>query len=444
MKPTMPTPALRLCGSLLAFGAAALLGLFLLFCLFQVAEMVYASKLVTADIHRSFCPQGEMMVACSPVMARGAFPKKKSRDAFRVFVVGSSQAMGSPYVFQSLNLLGFFFPNEGGISTWLQDYLSAVYPDRRVQVVNAARALGSMMNEHLETFRDIIREGSPDLIVVLAGNNEGPRRDGRRQAPSIEALDGDVAASARRYKTYLEEMVRRSREAGVTLYVLTVPNNLRDWEPTAPSDSGLEEARSLLARGLGRTALASLDARTDTANALRLFYRAKCLDAAGRYDEALRAYIQARDNDLSFFRARSVFNGIVRRAAGKNVRVVDMETILRGYAKDGIPGSDLFHDNCHLKLLANRIAAREIALFHIHDKGLPPQAEERLWAEDSRPLRISRASLEVLYLLKAAKWAEYMLLPRSMREWDANARMMIGNYLQAAKEIRRGRYGQFR
>jgi len=125
-------------------------------------------------------------------------------------------------------------------------------------------------------------------------------------------------------------------------------------------------------------------------------------------------------------RTLSAVNELIRKAGGATVRVLDMERIFRHYAKDGVPGYDLFHDFCHMKLAANKYMAFEIADFFRRDNRLPPAAGERLRAA---PLRdINTAAIRMLYWLKLVKWTEYYLLPRRLQELGGNTSGMINNY----------------
>ncbi|GEM_PF-4213026 len=402
------------------YALAAVNALAVLLLILQMAEMVYASRLAGLPSASSFCRKGDWVLSCDMNMTRSKFPFKKPGNAFRVFVLGSSQAMGSPYVHQEFNRVSRFFPNEGGIATWLEDYFSALLPGKKVQVINATKANGRTMQEHLKTFLEISASYSPDLIIILAGNNE--------QDVAISAAPRGARAGliARNYGASLEKVRSVAAETGIPVYLLTVPNNLRDWQPAGRDDAGLREIKKLIDAGSAAQALRLLKQRSDTDNALRLFYEAKCLDAAGRPDAALPLYVLAKDHDERSMRTLSVVNELIRKAGSKTVRVLDMERLFRRYAKDGIPGYDLFHDYCHMKLAANKYMAFEIADFYLRDNGFPPAARERLRAV---PLRdVSKTAIRVLYWLKIVKWTEYYLLPRWLQELGPNTSGMIKNY----------------
>ena len=401
----MVLPNFRSSGKILLWAVLAGGLLFLALLALQLAEMAYVARLPASK--SAFCPEGDRLVVCSPRMVRGSFPRRKEPGAFRVFIVGSSQAMGSPYVFQRFNTISRLFPNEGGLATWLQDYLSAALPGRAVEVINAAQGNSVAMNRHLEVFREVAAAGSPDLVVVLAGNNERPAEVRDNILPAGVDLDAALAPAVRSFRGALREMTRLSSREGFRLYLLTVPNNVRDYIPEG------DEAAAL-------------------------FRRARALDEQGRRDEARLLYVRAKDRDRSFFRTRSAFNEAIRQASGPGVRVIDMERLLRAYAQDGIPGGDLFHDACHLKLRANQLAAYEVARYFTKDYGLSPDLGERL--RGLRLRSVDRRALGVLYWLKVVKWAQYRFLriffPRELRSFEPNAGAVLRGYWGSLQDLK--------
>jgi len=92
-------------------------------------------------------------------------------DRWRMFVVGGSFAMGTPYVNGEQPRQG----DEGGIPSWIQGNLSARFPDR-VEVVNAA-AGGQDSRRVVEIARETL-DLEPDLLLVATGNNEGNVAEG--------------------------------------------------------------------------------------------------------------------------------------------------------------------------------------------------------------------------------------------------------------------------
>ncbi len=348
-----------------------------------------------------FARSGSSYRTADVSMVEQSFPAEKAAAEFRVFVMGSSEAMGTPYVHQNFNLLSgriLGMPNEGGISTWLARYLERLSPGSRV--VNAAMG-GRDLRDSVGAMKAVLEVGHPDLIVLLDGNNEGYveslRNPGERDGPGLRSA---IDRASVNFERQLAEAAGLARERRIPLYVLTVPNNLRNWVP-------------------------------EGADGAERFARARALDAAGDYASARRAYIQAKDADGAFYRTRSRWNESIRKLASSGVRVIDMERILFGYAPDGIPGDTLFHDYCHMTLAANRIVAFELAKKIAADRG---------W---SGPLALEDANLEIftarqlrrLYLIKAFKWTRARWFGGGDSARRLNARSASHRYLDEVQMI---------
>ena len=357
----------------------------------------------------AFSRDGEVCRTADPAMVAQSFPCRKPAGEFRVFVIGSSQAMGSPYVHQDLNGaadLFFRLPNEGGLATWLQMYLQRLLPGKAVRVVNAAKGAGDLAAS-VATMREAAQWGGADAVVVLDGNNE--RSSAHVEGTWLKAgspLRAAVDDIGGRLRVRLAALTELAEEGRVPTYVLTVPVNLRDWLPQtddAPADMAVRLA--LAARGDAKAA-----ARGRPDDPLDLFLKGRALEAAGDLPAAQAAYRRAKDLDRSFFRMRSSWNDAVRRVRGRYVRVIDMERLLSGYARGGIPGSDLFLDYCHLTLAGNRIVAFEVARRLQADLGLGggPLALDEVPLEPFIRERAGR--LRRLYLAKKAKWLAARLL----------------------------------
>ncbi len=213
-------------------------------------------------------------LARAPVPA--VIAKTKPADAYRVFVLGESAAMG--------------FPEPAfGMPRMLEALLEAKLAGRRVQVINTAM---TAINSH--AIVTIARECAalqPDAVVVMAGNNEvvGPFGPGtifpglhgwqqttrfgqllsRWLNPAlassewrgmamfaehrVNADDPRLESVYRNFETNLSEIVRLSQSAGAKTVVIVPPVNLTeppfaspDGKANAAFQAGrLEEARDL-------------------------------------------------------------------------------------------------------------------------------------------------------------------------------------------------------
>lgn len=108
---------------------------------------------LTTNLYFGWHYQQETLTMPQPCL----LPMTKPPDAIRVFVLGESAAMGTPD------------PSFGSIRI-LEIMLRQYFPDRRLEVVNAAMR---GINSHVLV--DISRECAglkPDLVVIYMGNNE--------------------------------------------------------------------------------------------------------------------------------------------------------------------------------------------------------------------------------------------------------------------------------
>jgi tetratricopeptide (TPR) repeat protein len=255
-----------------------------------------------------------------------------------------------------------------------------------------------------------------DLVLITSGNNEfieasfaeevmkfrgNPmrwwwtvRRDSHLLTFMAETLapvaqDHSTEFREKRIRSVREQSRERAREvhrenlasiaqafekAGTRVYLSTVPVNLRACPPLgtdAPGDAlgpkdpaavrDYRRARSLFEANdfAGAAQLfEELIARHPKSAWLRYLY-ARVLEALDRFEDAREAYLQALDLDRVPLRTSRLFNANATRLADEmDVGFVDLAKAMEAENEVGIPGNDLFLDNCH----PNRAGARVLAL----------------------------------------------------------------------------------
>jgi tetratricopeptide (TPR) repeat protein len=299
-------------------------------------------------------------MARTPVPCR--LPAEKTPGLYRIFVLGSSAAMGVPEPAFSFGRI---------LETMLREH----EPERRFEVVNTAM---TAINSHVVL--PIARDCSafqPDLFIVYAGNNEvvGPygagtvlgsysgslawirssiwlrstrvgqllSRDSRpREWGGMSMfLENRVTADDPRlqkvyshYRQNLTDICRVAQRTGAKIILATVLTNLKD---SAPFAGASEHYRA------GQRAL-----------------------AANQPEEARKHFLLARDHDELRFRADSRINQIVREvAASEQATLVDGD--------EGLPGDDLFYEHVHLNFDGNyKLAA---AIFRKLTSTEPPSQQ---------------------------------------------------------------------
>ncbi|MCX6864656.1 MAG: tetratricopeptide repeat protein, partial [Verrucomicrobia bacterium] len=373
----------------------------------------------------------------------------KPDGSIRIFVLGSSAAMGTPDP-------AFNF---GRI---LAAMLREQYPGVRFEIVNAAM---TAINSHavVEIARDCAAR-QPDLFVVYTGNNEvigpfGPETVFQHwriiraslwvKSTRVGQLLGNTLARFRRqqdaprywrgmetflnnpprlkavddnYRRNLTDICDTARRAGIEVVLSTVAVNLRDCPPLASvhrsglTPDALAKWESLYKAGVeleaGNHITEALDryeaaAMIDERFAELQFRIARCLMKTGRSAEARERFELARDLDVLRFRADSRINALVREVANEKqaagVRFVDTDQQLAQSdpGSHGIPGGGLFYEHVHLTFDGNYALAR--AVFDHVCESLPQLSSSK--KHGAMPSRQRCAEL-----LALTPWDEHQLL----------------------------------
>lgn len=392
-----------------------------------------------------------------------AFPAEKPPNTFRVFVLGSSAALGSP---------DFAY----GFGRILHRMLSDRYPETEIEVVTVAM---TAINSHvvLPVAKECARH-EPDLFIVYLGNNEvvGPYGPGTvlsrlphkssavqvrialsstRIGQLFERLRQSVAASPEMPMTrqasllFLDNLVRSDapglesvyahfaenladiRDAGLAagakVILCTVASNLRDCPPFAPQHRlGLSKAEEEqweriyvegeayeragdVVRAVERYTAA---VEIDDQHADLQYRLARCYWNLGKYERARERYIAARDLDSLRFRADTRTNQVIRSVAeenpGPNVRLADVVAAVADQSPHQVPGDELFYEHVHFTFDGNYLLART--------------AFEQVEAMIPERLSRARGTRELMTKEECAN-----LLAHT--EWDR--RRIIGQVLQA-------------
>ena len=336
-------------------------------------------------------------------------PEKKAPGTYRVFVLGSSAAMGDPEASFSL-------------SRMLETMLRTAFPAQPFEVVNAAV---TAINSHV--VRGIAEDCArlePDLFIVYEGHNEvigpfGPAgvfapflrseqviraaawlkttRTGQllgslhgRGAPAewggmemflkqqIAANDPRLDAVRAHFRANLLAIAGAGRRAGATTLLCTVLTNQRDFAPfLSQHRPGLTPAE-LAAWDAGLAAAVKAQQAGDLPAAEAAYRAAYAIDDRhaefdfrfGRFALQLGRDLDARDllqraHDLDTlrFRTDSKLNQIVRdlgTSGSPALEVVDLAAALAAQSAHGIVGDELVYEHVHLTLRGTYDAAREL------------------------------------------------------------------------------------
>jgi tetratricopeptide (TPR) repeat protein len=343
-------------------------------------------------------------------------PADKANNAYRIFLLGESAALGDPRPAY-------------GVGRYVEVLLRERFPEAKFEVICVAM---TAINSHamLPIARECARHQG-DCWIVYAGNNEmigpfGANTVFGPQAPRLGLVRAGLALRTTRlgqwlaslaqrllpartspelwsglkmfmanqllptdprretvyenFRRNLEDLLEAGRRAGVHVILTSVGSNLKDCGPFASLHrEGLSQvqkgqweqlyqagaaAGAAQRRGDARafyTQAAGLDAQF----AELQFRLGLCNLGLTNHAEALTNFALARDYDALPFRTDSRLNAIAAqtaaRYAGTNVHWLDGAGLLGQHSPQGIPGQELFYEHVHLNFTGNYLLARAFA-----------------------------------------------------------------------------------
>jgi tetratricopeptide (TPR) repeat protein len=383
------------------------------------------------------------------------FPKEKSENAYRVFVLGGSAAAGEPDAAYSFGRI-------------LQAMLRHRYPQTNFEVVITAT---TAINSHviLPISKDCARHNA-DLFVVYMGNNEvvGPYGAGTVFAPFSNSLpyirfhiffkttrvgqlltsfagslshlkgtpkvwrgmemflenqirenDPRLESVYHHFERNMEDIKRIACQSGTKIIFCTVGSNLKDCPPFASLhrsnltasderkwDAIYQEAAAYEAAGKYTEAVERYlaAAQIDDCYADLQFRLGKCYRAMGEFADARDRYIRARDLDTLRFRPHTQINEIIRRTASdrndEGVYLVDADEVFEMNSSHKTTGEELFYEHVHLNFEGNYLLAKSV--FEQVEKILPERIK-RQRAYPSPMLTLKGCAQDLAY----TAWEKY-------------------------------------
>jgi tetratricopeptide (TPR) repeat protein len=295
------------------------------------------------------------------------FLKNKPKNGFRVFVIGCSTAAGFPYT------SGVMFPRI------LQTRLQESYPDKHIEVVNAAM---TAINSY--SFQDRINEildAKPDAVLIYGGHNEfygalgiaskealgtfrflkilhldlldfktyqllretifGAKRlfsvGNKADAESIGTMMQKIAANKdieynstlyklahEHFRKNMESILQKCNRKGVPVYFSELISNIRDLPPLGSSKSkNYPPASEVYQQGLD-------------------------FEKAGDYEKAKTYLYRAKDLDCIHFRATEDLNSVIDDLSQKyGATLIPMKKIFEAKSPHGLIGNNLITEHLH-------------------------------------------------------------------------------------------------
>ena len=339
-------------------------------------------------------------------------PEPKPANTYRIFVLGSSAAMGDPEPAFSL-------------ARQLELLLKTAYPEIHFEVVNAGI---TAINSHV--VRSLARDCAklqPDLFIVYEGNNEviGPYGPGtvfspflgsstaiaagklikstrtgqllamlaRRTKPEktelgdwggmqmflkneIDRDDPRLVTTQALFRENLRAIANFGRSAGASVFLCTVLTNQKDFAPFQsrhrPGLSADEQAKWQALFDEGQRAVESGDDVTAEAKfraalagddhfAELHFQLGRLCLRQNRTNEAREFLQQALDLDVLRFRTDSRLNQTIRELASeRGVTVVDLAAAAEKHSTSGVVGDEFLYEHVHLNFQGTYLLAREL------------------------------------------------------------------------------------
>lgn len=230
----------------------------------------------------------------------------------------------------------------------------------------------------------------------------------------------------------LRAMISLCRNAGVPVIMVESASNLKDFSPFK-SEHGSDLSagdKKEIRRMLDRTAALLQSGKTEEALSLALettrkdpafaeshFWEGRAFLAAGRYSEAKKSFVKARDLDVCPLRCISELEAQISDVStAENALLIPYREALEENAaesgdKSGIPGNESFLDHVHPTIEKHQFLA-EMILEKIRADGLiklsrnlSPEERQDIFKKGVEGLEPSFFALRDLNLAKTLRWA---------------------------------------
>ncbi len=402
--------------------------------------------------------------ADAPTFYLQQFLQDKPDGVFRVFSLGDSTAMG--------------FPENpfAAYTDFLRLMMEDTDPGRRYEFVNlGVTALNSWC------IADMAEEAvqyHPDLLIVYTGHNEyyGVMRGGAWLPPEWtyfvrslaihQAIDRLILAltpkpkeqstktlmgvlgrertvpphskererSRKRYEQNIRRLIQIAQSNNIPIVFVKPVANLSEHRPfasvseeTLPAEQK-QQFRAHLTEGLkAENQKDWTAAEKDYSEAVKMlpdcahahYELGRVLQNAGRKEDALSEYVEARDLDMIPFRAPSaILKTLTQVCQESQVPCVDADPDFMAASATGLPGLDLFWEHVHPKRIGHVILAEAI-LKEIKQSNIQPVAGAINMASlESRLDYVNRCEAGEIWL----EWANFNV-PLMRTRWPFNEPM---------------------
>ena len=310
-----------------------------------------------------------------------ALPEKfimpKPAGVKRVFIIGESVAE----ILESGSYALYGAAHRGGLAGQPPgDGLSTGKANSGLEIINCG--MGGYESVRIYGILKEVLRYSPDLLVVLSGNNEGspepcpgPGFELRRREARLleryyslkdEPREAKKKASFKLHGAMLGKMARAAGKAGVPVVFCTLPANVKDTAMRGPvelTDALFASGYKLFYEKKYGAALEKfrlgLEERPD--GYFLNLYAAKTLEKLGRTAGAGAYFFKALSLEDNMTRSTVDRNALIRRVAGsEGACVADLEALFYKLSPGGLPGFAEFTDGLHWRPAYNKAVWDEI------------------------------------------------------------------------------------
>lgn len=174
------------------------------------------------------------------------------------------------------------------------------------------------------------------------------------------------------FRRNLETMVHMARGANVPIILVDPVANLKDCPPfkSQPADglseSQLSQVAELRRRAggigwsdpYGKIRLLEEAAEIDRRDAGLLFLLGTCYERVGRFEEARKWFVRAKEEDVCPLRILEPMHAVIRDVAGRQrVPFVDVPSLIEQRTPHGIPGEECLLDHVHPSIESHQAIA---------------------------------------------------------------------------------------
>ncbi|MBM4172583.1 MAG: hypothetical protein FJ214_11995 [Ignavibacteria bacterium] len=300
-----------------------------------------------------------------PTSIEDTFLKEKSKNTFRVFVLGGSSAAGYPYM------------PMGSFSRYIRKRLELVYPGTNIEVVNL-----SMSATNTYTVRDLIPsviEQKPDLILIYSGHNEyyGALGVGSLESISSSREMVNLYLYLNKYKTtqlvkdfiQLISAIFISSEKEIPTGTLmarmaenkSIPLNSVEYNQGIEQFEGnMNEILELITNANIPVIISTLTSNLkdqspfisanneNNLSADNIYHDANIEYTSNNFKKADSLFRLAKDLDALRFRAPEKINSTIKKLATKyNVALIDSDSLFCSLSPNNIVGNNLMTDHLH-------------------------------------------------------------------------------------------------